>query len=90
MKTMFLKSDQESANRELDCYGFCLSVAIERFMNGDFEGAIRKHENIIRSLYALERMKQDKKAYDKAALIWEQIRADQYQKELLVKLRGQV
>lgn len=90
MKTMFLKSDQESANRELDCYGYCLNNAIENFLKGDFEGAIRQHENIIRSLYALERMKQDKKAYDKAALIWEQIRADQYQKELLVKLRGQI
>lgn len=90
MKSMFLKSDQESANRELDCYGYCMSVAIEHFMNGDFEKAALYHENIIRSLHELQKMKNDKMAYDKAALIWEQIRADQYQKELLVKLRGQV
>ena len=68
---MFLKSDQEKANQEIDCYGYCLRKAIECKLKGEFEKAEMWHENIKRSLRELEIMKQNKIKMDEIAMIKE-------------------
>lgn len=83
----FLKKDQERAQRELDCYGYCLNLAIKKFMDAEFEKAAAYHENITRSLKAIEDMKENKLATDQAAYFLGQIKAREQQDELLNRLR---
>lgn len=73
-KSMFLKSDQERASQEADCYIYCISQAMDHFMQGDYVKASCYHENAIRSLDALNQMKEEKQETEKAAkLILNQI-----------------
>ncbi|WP_068672311.1 hypothetical protein [Oceanobacillus sp. Castelsardo] len=72
-KSMFLKSDLERASREADCYIYCQSQAMEHSMNGNFEKAAIYHENVIRSLRELQKMKDNKEHMDKLAKILEGI-----------------
>ncbi|MCR1833107.1 hypothetical protein NSA56_01685 [Oceanobacillus caeni] len=72
-KSMFLKSDQERASQEADCYIYCISQAMDHFMQGDYVKASCYHENAIRSLDALGQMKKDKQEIEKAKLILNQI-----------------
>lgn len=83
----FLKKDQERAQRELDCYAYCLNLSLENFLNNKFEKAASYHENVARSLRAIKDMKEDKLATDQAALILGQIKEREQQDELLNRLR---
>lgn len=86
MKDMFLRSNQDEANRELDCYAYLLRNSIGFFMLGDFDKAAAYHENIVRSLKELGRMKSEKEKWDKVRdLITES--ESNYQKELLHKMQ---
>lgn len=60
MLQMFLEDEQEKAEQELDCYGYCMSQAIESKLKGEFHRAAMWHENMRRSLNELEIMKQNK------------------------------
>ena len=46
--SMFTNADQDSARKELDCYGYLLKRAIELFAQGEFNKALIYHQNIIR------------------------------------------
>lgn len=61
----FLPNDQVKAQRELDCYGYFMKLAIEQFMSGNFEKSAKHHENMARSLRELERLKENKRTFDK-------------------------
>ncbi|MDY0396812.1 hypothetical protein ACFSMW_14795 [Virgibacillus halophilus] len=76
---MFLASDQEKADREMDCYGYCLKIAIEHYMRGDFAKAAAYHENIIRSLRELENMVRWKQMHVEAMELLNQMEIKQQQ-----------
>ena len=80
--SMFTATDQEAAKKELDCYGYLLKTAIELFAQGEFNKALIYHQNIIRSLDELHRMRINKEMHDEAWLLLKQIEARQMQDEL--------
>jgi len=80
---MFLNTDL--ADEEKDCYGYCMQQAIEYFMQGEFEKAAIYHENIIRSLKQLERLKREKEDYKRLQLILKQMEGDQQMAVLSAK-----
>src|SRR5690606_41502377 len=67
--SMFLVKDQDKADNELDSYGINLNLAIESFLKGNFEDAISYHENVIQSLYELNKIKNNKRIHDKVQFI---------------------
>lgn len=87
MKQLFLKSDQEKANKELDCYGYLLNKGIELFMQADFDKAAVYHENIARTLKELGRMKNKRETHDRAWFLLKQIEAEQIRRELIHLLK---
>lgn len=60
MKSMFLKTDLEKAEKEVDCYIYCSNLAVESVLYGDYKKALAYHENCLRSLNALQEMKEKK------------------------------
>lgn len=60
MKSMFLKEDLPKAEKEMDCYLYCFNLATDSALEGDFKKAIAYHDNIVRSLKALQEMKENK------------------------------
>ncbi|GGB61356.1 hypothetical protein GCM10011409_43260 [Lentibacillus populi] len=87
---LFLKQDKERSEKELDCYGYCLDQGIVHFLNTEFGKAAAYHENIARSLWELQRMKNSKEMDDQAWMMLKQIEAQQQQEELLNKLRSRL
>lgn len=87
MKSMFLVKDQDKADNELDSYGINLNLAIESFLKGNFEDAISYHENVIRSLYELNKIKNNKRIHDKVQFILDQIKAERDKYQLIEELR---
>ena len=81
--SMFTNADQDSARKELDCYGYLLKTAIELFAQGEFNKALIYHQNIIRSLDELHRMKVNKEMQNEAWLLLKQIDDRQMSNELL-------
>jgi len=86
--SMFTAADQEAAKKELDCYGYLLKTAIELFAQGKFNKALIYHQNIIRSLDELHRMRINKEMHDEAWLLLKQIEARQTQDELLGRFKN--
>lgn len=87
MKSMFLVKDQDKADNELDSYGINLNLAIESFLKGNFEDAISYHENVIQSLYELNKIKNNKRIHDKVQFILGQIKAERDKYQLIEELR---
>ena len=83
--SIFLKSDQDKAKRELDCYGYLQKQAIELLAAGEFGMAARYHENIARSLDELQHMKNSKQAVDEAKSL---LREVEERAVLMRRLRG--
>lgn len=83
VKNNFLPSDQDAASRELDCYNYCMTMAIEYVAINRFDKASAFHENAARSLQELEKLKNAKSQAD---LILNQIKAEKDQKILLSKM----
>lgn len=67
MKYMFLKSDLEKAENEMDCYLYCTNLAAESAMNGEFEKALAYNDNAVRSLNELQELKEDKEEFEEVA-----------------------
>src|SRR5690625_3075242 len=67
VKLMFLKSDQETATREKECFKYCMKNDIQKQQENDFKSAAIYLENAIRSLNTLERMKEDKQKKEQYA-----------------------
>lgn len=63
---LFLDKHQEEARKELDCYNDLMQGAIKNMLHADFGKAARYHENIAESLYELQKLKNEKLAYDQA------------------------
>lgn len=83
MKQLFLPGDQLQADKELDCYGYCLDRAITLFAQGNFDEAAAYHENIARSLRELARMKKAKQQEDQLRELLKQAK----DKKLLYRLQ---
>lgn len=79
----FLPSDHEKAIKELDCYNYCMTMAIEYVAINRFDKASAFHNNAARSLQELEKLK---KAKNQADLILNQIKAEKEQMVLLSKM----
>lgn len=73
LSTLFLPKELQRAEKELDCYGYCLDNAIAYYLNGEFEKASIYHENAARSLRELQSMKNNRKAVDQARELLQQI-----------------
>jgi hypothetical protein len=86
VKTLFLQTDTDEANKELDCYGHCLDIAVTHFLKSDFEKAAAYHENIARSLISLQHMKDNKLTAEQVVDILQRIRAREQYDELLNRL----
>lgn len=77
----------EQEQKEVDCYNYCLKIAKKHFKNGEISKAIAYHENIIRSLKEINRIKESKKLHDQAWLLLKQIESDKQHKELLYRMK---
>ena len=86
--SMFTATDQEAAKKELDCYGYLLKTAIELFAQGEFNKALIYHQNIIRSLDELHRLKINKEMQDEAWLLLRQIESRNMQENLIRRLKN--
>lgn len=86
--SMFTNADQDSARKELDCYGYLLKRAMEFFMQGDFNKAQIYHQNIIRSLDELHRLKINKEMQDEAWLLLRQIESRNMQENLIRRFKN--
>jgi hypothetical protein len=87
MNHLFLDKDQVSAKKELDCYEYLLNEGLASFIEADFEKAAAYHENIVRTLKELARMKKEKEELNRAWLLFKQIDGERQQKELLYSLQ---
>lgn len=58
--SMFLKSDQDRASKELDCFDYLMMNAIEHIAKGEFGKAATYHENMARTLHELQTLKNSK------------------------------
>lgn len=84
---MFLDKHEEQADKEKDCYGYCMAQAIEHFAHADFEKAAIYHENIVRSLRELQALKNEKLQVDKST---QEILEQKEQQKMVDFWRGQV
>ncbi|MDC3414302.1 hypothetical protein [Terrihalobacillus insolitus] len=57
----FLQTDQNRAQKELDCYEYCMDNTDRLFESSDYRGAAAYLENAARSLRELARMQDDKR-----------------------------
>ena len=64
--SIFRESDQERASREIDCYGYLMVKALGHVAKAEFAKAAVYHENIVRSLKELQRLKDEKEYFDEA------------------------
>lgn len=71
--SMFLAKDQENAKKELDCYDYLLTNAIELLIKGEFRQAAIYHYNIARSLEELGTLRVNKIVSDEAKELLRQI-----------------
>lgn len=85
---MFLKSDQDKANRELDCYALYLSQAIANLAKSEFEIAAGYHENIARKLRQLQVYKDNKQSTDMLARALKNAEREQHNERLLAVLKS--
>lgn len=56
----FLEEDKEKALNELACIGDCLQLSMVYMLRGDFKRATLHIENTVRSLGALDQLKNNK------------------------------
>ena len=63
---LFLDKHQDEAKQELDCYEYLMKNAIGHMLHAEFSKAAAYHENIARSLHELQKLKNEKVAYDQA------------------------
>lgn len=83
----FLDSDQEKAERQLECFEYLAEQGDAHFDSRNYGKAASYYENAARSLRELDRMQEEKRLYDEAWFLLKQIKAEQQQKQLLYKLQ---
>lgn len=87
MIDLFTKEDVAKALDEMHCSSYCMRVACTHFENNEFEKAAKYHENIIRSLRELQRMKDRKEMEDKKQQLFVQIESIHLQNRLIRRLK---
>ncbi|WP_373894418.1 hypothetical protein [Virgibacillus sp. CBA3643] len=87
---MFLKADQEKAEREVDCYDYCLGLATEKLKQEEFGEASAYLDNASRSLKELERMKIAKQTFDQSWFEIKQIEGQQHVDKVIAEMRSRI
>lgn len=88
MIELFTKEDIAKALDEIHCSSYCMRVACRHFENNEFEKAAKYHDNIIRSLRELQRMKDKKEEDDRAWVMLRQLDSEQQKEQLINDLRS--
>ncbi|SEP57672.1 hypothetical protein SAMN05216232_0218 [Virgibacillus subterraneus] len=75
----FLKDDQARAQKELDCYNYCIKNASVQLESGEFGQTAAYLDNASRSMRELEKLKIAKQTFDKH---WWEIKQIEGQQEV--------
>lgn len=83
----FMKGDYTRAQREMDCYNYCIDQSERHMQEDDYSKAAIYLENAARSARELEQMQESKRKLDEWVRI-ERIRAEQQMAERLIANMG--
>jgi len=88
--TQFLNSDATKVKKEMDCVVYSMGLANKEVIKNNYGKAAAHYENIARSLYTLQEMKDNKDDLDKSINLFKEVGQEEELLRIIERLRDGV